>query len=208
MTSSDGRSIPTQNAAEILTDAVAPFGIRRRAKRLFDIVASAATLIVLSPMILVFSVALKIESAEPIFFREVRYAYGNRVIRVFKFRSITLPGDKQRRFRVTPLGRVLRRSGIEALPQFFNVLQGEMSIVGPPSYPARQALRETLLPLLNLQPGMTGYLQIVESRGKAPTTEQRINDDLYYARNWSLFLDIKIITMTVFSKKLCSADNS
>ena len=101
---------------------------------------------------------------------------------------------------MTPVGRILRRTGIDELPQLLNVLRGEMSIVGPRPYTSRQDLFENrLMPLLNVKPGMTGWSQITESREGLRTTEQRIIDDLHYVENWSLLLDIKIILMTAFS---------
>jgi putative colanic acid biosynthesis UDP-glucose lipid carrier transferase len=103
---------------------------------------------------------------------------------------------------VTPFDRILRRTGIDELPQLLNVLRGEMSIVGPHPYTSRQDLFENhFMPLLNVKPGMTGLSQITEAREGFRTTEQRIKDDLHYVENWSLFLDIKIILMTAFSQQ-------
>jgi len=96
----------------------------------------------------------------------------------------------------------LRQNGIDELPQLLNVLRGEMSIVGPRPYTSRQyVFGKQIMPLLNVKPGMIGWSQISESREGFRTTEQRINDDLHYVENWSLFLDIKIILMTTFSQR-------
>jgi lipopolysaccharide/colanic/teichoic acid biosynthesis glycosyltransferase len=101
---------------------------------------------------------------------------------------------------VTPVGRVLRRSGIDELPQLLNVLRGEMSIVGPRPYSCHQDLFENrVIPLPDVKPGMIGSSQITEFREGLGTTDERINNDLHYVENRSLFLDIKILLMSAFS---------
>lgn len=197
----DDGSIGRQGGVRLLAHVVSSLGVRRRAKRIFDIGAAATSLILLSPIILIVSVAVKIESRGPFFSRETLYGYGIRPIRALKFRSVKACVEANRlNSRVTPVGRILRRTGIDELPQLLNVLRGEMSIVGPRPYTSRQDLFENrLMPLLNVKPGMTGWSQITESREGLRTTEQRIIDDLHYVENWSLLLDIKIILMTAFS---------
>ena len=199
----DDGSISRQSGARFLPYVAPSLGGRRWAKRLFDIGAATATLILLSPIILIAAVAVKIGSRGSIFCDETLYGYGNRPIRVLKFRSAVTCGRTNRLgSRVTWVGRVLRRTGIDELPQLLNVLRGEMSIVGPRPYASRQNLFEnTLMPLLSAKPGMTGWSQIKESREGFRTTKQRISDDLHYVENWSLLLDIKIIMMTAFSQK-------
>jgi len=199
----DDGSISRQSGARFLPYLAPSLGGRRWAKRLFDIGAATASLILLSPIILIVSAAIKIDSRGPIFSRETLYEYRNRPIRALKFRSVHACQETGRSsLRVTPFDRILRRTGIDELPQLLNVLRGEMSIVGPHPYTSRQDLFENhFMPLLNVKPGMTGLSQITEAREGFRTTEQRIKDDLHYVENWSLFLDIKIILMTAFSQQ-------
>lgn len=178
--------------------------LNRCTKRLFDIVVAAVSVVLFSPIILVVCVAIKLDSRGPIFLREARYGYKNRAIGVLRFRSVTVDADASRvNSCVTRVGRILRRSGIDKLPQLFNVLRGDMSIVGPRPYAHRHDLFENnLMPLLNgVKPGMTGWAQLAESREGLRTREQLIKDDLFYVKNKSLFLDIKIILTTLFSPK-------
>jgi len=159
---------------------------------------AATSLVLLSPIILVVSVAIKFDSDGPVFSGETLYGYKNRAFRALKFRSVKTCAETDRDdWQVTRVGRVLRRTGIDELPRLLNVVSGEISIVGPRPYARRQDLFENrLMPLLDgVKPGLTGWAQIVEAREGFRTTEQRINDDLHYVENWSLFLDIKIILM-------------
>lgn len=181
--------------------ALAPGG---RVKRAFDIVAAITGLVLLSPIILLAAVAIKLDSRGPIFSREIAYGYKNRAFRVLKFRSVTACAKANRtNSHVTRVGQVLRQTGIDELPQLLNVLGGAMSIVGPRPYARRQDLFEIrLTPVLHgVKPGLTGWAQINEYREGFTIAEQRINDDLYYVENWSLFLDIKIILLTLVSLK-------
>jgi putative colanic acid biosysnthesis UDP-glucose lipid carrier transferase len=112
---------------------VADVSLGQLVRRLFELVAGAACLTLLAPMLLVVFIAIKFESRGPILIRENRYGYKNRVIQVRKFRSTTVCWkDEQRAPRLTPVGRLLRQTGIEDLPMLINVLTGEMSIIGPP----------------------------------------------------------------------------
>ena len=107
------------------------FGLGERVKRVIDIVAATVSLILFSPILLITSIAIKLDSQGPIFIREVRYGYNNRAIQVLKFRVATTCVEGSRiTARVTQLGQMVRQSGIDELPQFLNVLRGEMSIVG------------------------------------------------------------------------------
>ena len=187
-----------------LGDGVAASGLGGGIKRAFDIIAGIASLILASPVILIVSMAIKLDSRGPIFSRETLYGYKNRPIVVLKFRStMACPERDQTNFRATRVGRVLRQAGIDQLPRLFNVLVGEMSIVGPHPYARPHDLFEKrLVPLLDgVKPGLTGWAQFIESRQGLRTTDQRINDDLYYVENWSLSLDIKIVLMTLFSSR-------
>ena len=185
-------------------------------KRLFDIVAAIAGLILFSPLLLCAAAAIKLDSPGPILFRQTRHGYNKQAIGVLKFRTMTTLEDgsdfKQVRRnddRVTALGRILRRSNIDELPQLINVLMGQMSIVGPrPHATAHNDMFEgRILPFArrhNVKPGITGWAQVNGARGETDTVEkmqERIEYDLYYIDNWSFLFDIKIIVMTLFSKK-------
>ena len=186
-----------------VSGSVAPaFRRNRSVKRAFDIVAAGIGLLLFSPILLIVSIAIKLDSGGPVFSRETLYGYKDRGIRVFKFRSKTACAEADRT--VTRVGQVLRQTGIEDIPQLLNVLLGEMSIVGPRPYASRQQLFEYgLMPLLNdFKPGMTGLAQINDAREGFGTMKQHINDDMRYVETWSLLLDIKIILMTLFLRKL------
>ena len=185
-------------------------------KRAFDVVAAIAGLILFSPLLLCVAAAIKLDSRGPIFFRQTRHGYNKQAIRVFKFRTMTTLEDgsdfKQARRndgRVTAIGRILRRSNIDELPQLVNVLMGQMSIVGPrPHATAHNDMFEgRILPFArrhNVKPGITGWAQVNGARGETDTLkkmQERIEYDLYYIDNWSFIFDIKIIIMTLFSKK-------
>jgi Undecaprenyl-phosphate glucose phosphotransferase len=184
-------------------------------KRAFDILAATCGLLLLSPLFLMVSLAIKLHSPGPVFFRQRRHGYNNRTIRVFKFRSMTTLEDG-RDFkqvvrhdpRVTRVGRILRRTNIDELPQLLNVLSGEMSIVGPRPHATahNRMFEEKILPFSrrhNVKPGITGWAQVNGCRGETDTLEKmqrRLEHDLYYIDNWSFLLDVKIIFMTLFSK--------
>jgi Undecaprenyl-phosphate glucose phosphotransferase len=185
-------------------------------KRAFDVVVAIAGLIVFSPLFLCAALAIKLDSPGPVLFRQARHGYNKHVIRVLKFRTMTtlengIDFRQVRRDddRVTIVGRILRRSNIDELPQLINVLMGEMSIVGPrPHATAHNDMFEgRILPFArrhNVKPGITGWAQVNGARGETDTIEkmqQRIEYDLYYIDNWSFFLDVKIIVMTLFSKR-------
>jgi Undecaprenyl-phosphate glucose phosphotransferase len=186
------------------------------AKRAFDICIASLTLLVCSPFLLVVALAIKLDSRGPAFFRQTRHGYNNEVIRVLKFRSMTTTEDG-RHFkqavkndpRVTRVGRILRRTNIDELPQLVNVLLGEMSIVGPRPHPIalNEAFAERISPLSRrhkVKPGITGWAQVNGYRGETDTDEKmrrRIECDLFYIDNWSFLLDIKIILLTLFSKR-------
>lgn len=186
------------------------------AKRAFDICIASLGLIMCLPFLLAVSLAIKLDSRGPVFFRQTRHGYNNDVIRVLKFRSMTTIEDghhfKQavkNDPRVTRIGRILRRTNIDEVPQLMNVLLGEMSIVGPRPHPIslNETFAERISPLSRrhkVKPGITGWAQVNGYRGETDTIEkmqQRIECDLYYIDNWSLLLDVKIILMTLFSRR-------
>jgi putative colanic acid biosynthesis UDP-glucose lipid carrier transferase len=190
-----------------------PFmGLNSMVKRASDIVLAAAILLLLTPLMLVIALAVRLTSPGPIVFRQRRYGlYGEEII-VYKFRSMTVTEDGntvvQARVndqRVTPIGNFLRRSSLDELPQFVNVLQGRMSIVGPRPHAVshneqyRKLIKGYML-RHKVKPGITGWAQVNGLRGETATLdrmEARIQHDLDYLRNWSLWLDLWIILKTV-----------
>lgn len=181
-------------------------------KRASDIVLSVAILLLLSPLMLAIAAGVKMSSPGPVIFRQRRYGVWGQEIIVWKFRTMTVTEDgavvtQARRDddRVTPLGRFLRRSSMDELPQFINVLQGRMSIVGP--RPHAVAHNEFYRPLIKnymlrhkVKPGITGWAQVNGFRGETDSLEKmegRVRCDLDYLRNWSLRLDLWIIWRTI-----------
>ena len=185
-------------------------------KRTLDVVASALALLLLSPVLLIVAALIKATSDGPVFFRQRRRGYNHHQFRIWKFRTMTTMDDgdrieqaKQNDVRVTWIGRILRRTSIDELPQLFNVLSGEMSLVGPrPHAVAHDELFEQRIAAyarrLNVRPGITGWAQVNGCRGATSTDEsmrRRVDHDLYYIDNWSIALDLYIIAMTVLSPK-------
>jgi lipopolysaccharide/colanic/teichoic acid biosynthesis glycosyltransferase len=174
-------------------------------------------LALLWPLFLIVGVLIKLETPGPVFFRQMRHGYNNDPINVLKFRSMTTFDDSRDQFRqavrndprVTRVGRFMRRTNIDELPQLINVLRGEMSMVGPRPHAmihndmfADQILR--MFRRHNMKPGITGWAQVNGLRGETDTFEKmqkRIEHDLYYVDNWSFFFDLKIMIMTVVLKR-------
>lgn len=190
-----------------------PFmGFNSTVKRASDIVLAALILLLLAPLMVAVAVAVRVSSPGPVIFRQRRYGlYGEEII-VYKFRSMTVAedGDKvvqasRNDQRVTRVGAFLRRTSLDEIPQFINVLQGRMSIVGP--RPHAVAHNEQYRKLIKgymlrhkVKPGITGWAQVNGLRGETATLdkmEARIQYDLDYLRNWSLWLDLWIILKTV-----------
>jgi Undecaprenyl-phosphate glucose phosphotransferase len=188
----------------------------RALKRAFDIVAATTALILLAPLMAIVAIAIKLESSGPIFFWQKRHGYNNAAIDVVKFRSM-FADQKTDCFvqatrddsRVTHIGRMLRRTNIDELPQLFNVLIGNMSIVGPRPHATahNQMFEGRILPFSrrhNIKPGITGWAQVNGHRGETDTLEKmqrRVEHDLFYIDNWSLLFDLQIILLTLFSKR-------
>jgi Undecaprenyl-phosphate glucose phosphotransferase len=185
-------------------------------KRAFDLMIAVLASIMLFPLMIMVALAIKLDSRGPVFFRQTRHGYNNETIRVFKFRSMTWTEDghqfKQAMRndpRVTRVGRILRRTNLDELPQLLNVLLGEMSIVGPRPHPIalNEAFAERISPLSRrhkVKPGITGWAQVNGFRGETDTLEKmqrRVECDLYYIDNWSFLLDSKIILMTLLSRR-------
>jgi putative colanic acid biosynthesis UDP-glucose lipid carrier transferase len=190
-----------------------PFhGFNGVVKRLSDVFLASAILVAISPLLLAIAIGVKRSSPGPILFKQRRYGVDGRKIVVYKFRSMTVAedGDVVRQAtrndsRVTRFGAFLRRTSLDELPQFINVLQGRMSVVGP--RPHAVAHNEMYRKLIRgymirhkVKPGVTGLAQVSGFRGETDTVEKmkgRIDYDLTYLRNWSLLLDLQIILKTV-----------
>lgn len=181
-------------------------------KRASDVIFSLLILALTSPLLLAIAAGVKLSSPGPVIFKQRRYGLDGDEILVYKFRSMTVTEDgasiqqaQKNDKRITPLGAILRRTSLDELPQFVNVLQGRMSIVGP--RPHAVAHNEMYRKLIKgymvrhkVKPGITGWAQVSGYRGETETLDKmqgRINFDLDYLRNWSLRLDIHIILKTV-----------
>lgn len=188
-------------------------GLSSLFKRIEDIIGASMILSVIAIPMLIISILIKIDSAGPVFFKQKRYGLSGKSINVWKFRSMTVAdnGDvvkqaTQGDTRITKLGAFLRRTSLDELPQFINVLEGGMSIVGP--RPHAVAHNEEYRKLVDfymlrhkVKPGITGWAQINGWRGETDTIdkmEKRIEYDLHYIRNWSVSFDIKIVFLTFF----------
>ncbi len=183
-------------------------------KRIFDILVSATLLILLSPLLAFAALAIKLDSPGPVLFFQRRYGFNQEPFRILKFRSMSTLEDDARLTQVTPgdtrvtrVGRLLRRTSIDELPQLINVLRGDMSLVGPrPHALAHDQRFERTIALYarrhNVRPGMTGWAQVNGWRGETDTPEKiqgRIEHDLYYIDNWSMWFDLAILLRTAFS---------
>ena len=185
--------------------------LRTFVKRAFDILASAGLLILAAPVMLLTAALILMESGAPVIYRQQRVGLGGRVFTVLKFRSMALDAEKDGKAawatvndsRVTRIGRVLRRTRIDELPQLINVIKGEMSFVGPrPERPEFVAMLTEQVPFYaarhSVKPGLTGWAQVRYSYGA--TIEQSVKKleyDLYYVKNHSLMLDLVILLETV-----------
>ena len=169
-------------------------------KRAFDVVASSAMLIVCLPLMALIALAIKLDSPGPIFFRQHRAGLHGKPFRIYKFRSMVTRADRTgpvtslTDHRVTRVGRFLRLTTLDELPQLINVLRGEMSLVGP-----RALLMESIKPeemrRLDMKPGMTGPV-LVNGR-QSLSWDQRMALDLWYVDHWSLWLDFRILLRTI-----------
>jgi len=188
----------------------APFDLRQVVKRAVDVAFSAAALLALSPVLLAIAVAVRASSPGPVFYRQERMGLNGRTFGMLKFRSMptdaeaatgavwSRPGES----RATPVGAFLRRTSLDELPQFLNVLRGDMSVVGP--RPERPVLIEGFRHEIpgymlrhKMKAGITGWAQVNGWRGNT-SLRKRIEYDLYYIQNWSLAFDLRIMALTVF----------
>ena len=185
-------------------------------KRIFDIVVASAALLFFGPLLIAIAVAIKVTSPGPVLFFQYRYGYRNRRFKIYKFRSMrmdagdargvkqTVQGDS----RVTSVGKVLRKTSLDEIPQLINVIKGDMSLVGPrphvPGMLAADRLYEDLVPYYfqrhTARPGITGLAQVSGCRGSTVESGRaisRIDYDLVYIEKWSLRMDILIIVRTI-----------
>lgn len=190
-----------------------PFtGVNGLCKQVFDFVVAALIVVMIAPLLVVIAIAVKVTSPGPVLFRQHRYGLDGERILVYKFRSMSVceNGDTVTQasandVRVTPLGAFLRRTSLDELPQFINVLQGRMSVVGP--RPHAVAHNETYRKLIKgymvrhkVRPGITGWAQVNGCRGETETLDKmkrRVDYDLEYLRKWSFLMDVRIILRTI-----------
>ena len=188
------------------------FGGRKVAKAILDYTVAVVALCLLSPVLIAVALAVKFSSKGPIFFQQKRHGWNGEEIWVYKFRSMamheehagTVTQARREDPRVTRVGRFIRKTSLDELPQFINVLQGRMSVVGPrPHALAHNADYEQRIPKYALRhkvkPGITGWAQICGYRGETDTIDKmegRIKHDLYYLEHWSICMDLKIIFLT------------
>ncbi|MDX2260037.1 MAG: undecaprenyl-phosphate glucose phosphotransferase [Hyphomicrobiaceae bacterium] len=195
------------------------------AKSFFDRVIAAVAIVLLSPVLAAVALAVRLDSRGPVLFRQKRYGFNNELIEVLKFRSMytdrcdaaaakLVTKDDPR---VTPVGRFIRKTSLDELPQLFNVLKGELSLVGPRPHAlsAKAGAKlydevvEDYFARHKVKPGITGWAQINGWRGETDTAlkiQRRVEHDLYYIENWSVFLDLYILLRTPFA--LLKTDNA
>lgn len=189
------------------------------AKRMFDIIFATLMLIALSPILLVLAILIKLDSRGPIFYRPVRKGQNGKEFDCLKFRTMYVDkcedprnGSKSTQKndpRITRIGRILRKKDLDELPQFINVLKGDMSVVGPRPHRVRlntelQNGVDSYMIRHYVKPGITGWAQVNGWRGPTETKEQkeeRVKHDLWYIHNWTFFLDLKIVFLTAFGRK-------
>jgi putative colanic acid biosynthesis UDP-glucose lipid carrier transferase len=187
-------------------------GMNQLAKTLLDMTLTPILLIFVAPLMLLIACGVKLSSQGPVLFRQNRLGMDGKEFAVFKFRTMVLhkemPGvvvqATKNDVRVTPFGLFLRRSSLDELPQLFNVLRGEMSLVGPRPHAIehnelyKNAVQGYML-RHKVKPGMTGWAQVNGWRGESDTLEKmqkRVECDLYYIENWSIFFDLWIMVLT------------
>ena len=177
-------------------------------KRLVDIVGSVVLIILTSPIMIFAAIGVKLSSPGPIIFAQERVGLNKKKFKMYKFRSMrvnnteTTGWSKNKDPRKTKFGAFIRKCSIDELPQFFNVLKGDMSLVGPrPELPHFVAKFKEEIPLYmvkhQVRPGITGWAQVNGLRGDT-SIEERIKCDIYYIENWNFFFDVKILFLTVF----------
>jgi putative colanic acid biosysnthesis UDP-glucose lipid carrier transferase len=190
-----------------------PFtGTNELVKRVSDVVLSSIILVLISPLLVALAIGVKLSSPGPVIFRQRRTGLDGEDITVYKFRSMTTQDNgsvvrqaTKNDARVTPFGAFIRRTSLDELPQFFNVLQGRMSIVGPRPHAVAhneeyRRIVKAYMVRHKVKPGITGWAQVNGQRGETDTLakmQARVEYDLEYLRNWSLGLDLQIIVRTI-----------
>ena len=216
--SHDDRNIKRLGGCAVLQINIPPLTKAQEAwKSTFDFVAAGLILVMALPLMILIAIAIKLDSPGPVFFRQPRRGLNSSIFSIFKFRTMhdhlaDLKADTQTSRgdpRVTRVGRWLRKTSLDELPQLLNVLNGEMSLVGPrPHAPNTKAGGQYFHDAVNnyslryrIRPGITGWAQVSGWRGETKTREhieQRVAHDLHYIENWSFLLDLKILVLTAF----------
>jgi exopolysaccharide biosynthesis polyprenyl glycosylphosphotransferase len=183
-----------------------------------DKIVGGIILILIAPILVVIALAIKLDSPGPVFFRQPREGFNNQLFRVFKFRTMyhersefdAISQASRHDPRVTRVGRILRRTSLDELPQLFNVMRGEMSLVGPRPHAASTRAGGRLFSDVvvsyaarhKVKPGITGWAQVCGWRGETDTEDKlvkRLEHDLYYIENWTIWFDFYILFRTVGS---------
>ena len=188
-------------------------GVSRLVKALEDRVLAFLVLLLVSPLALLIAVAVKLSSPGPVLYKQMRMGWDGSEIKIYKFRSMVVHDEDDEQLiqarrndpRVTQIGAFLRRTSLDEIPQFFNVLQGRMSIVGPRPHALchneqYKGLIDSYMMRHRVKPGITGWAQVNGFRGETDTLDKmkrRVEYDLYYIENWSLWFDMRIILLTV-----------
>lgn len=186
-------------------------GFSAAVKRLEDFVLGSIALVILCPLMLLISIIIKLDSTGPALFCQARNGRNGEIIKVYKFRtmyqggSIAFKQAQRNDPRITRIGKFLRKTSLDELPQLFNVVQGSMSMVGPRPHPVKldedfQYVIPSLHSRYCVKPGITGWAQICGHRGETRRISDmvaRIEHDRFYIRHWSVFLDIKILAVTM-----------
>ena len=218
--------LPDNNVAHFLNHQVVPIGmdwsaelkraplspLEQFGKRCIDMMLSSIVLVLLAPVLALVCLAIKLDSRGPLFFLQMRHGFNGKPFRIFKFRTMTAsaceePVQQATRDdpRITRVGRMLRRTNLDELPQLFNVIKGDMALVGPrPHAASHNTEYEKLIAnyafRYHMLPGITGWAQVQGLRGETRTLDrmvERVEADLWYVNNWSFLLDLKIMLRTL-----------
>ncbi len=186
-------------------------GLGAAAKRAEDFICGSFALLLLFPLMALISIIVKLDSTGPALFCQARSGRNREIIKVYKFRTMYQSGGEFRQAqkddpRITRVGAFLRRTSLDELPQLFNVIQGSMSLVGPRPHPLKldedfKYVIPALTSRYSVKPGITGWAQINGFRGETSKVSDmvgRVEHDRYYIKHWSLWLDVKILVLTVF----------